>query len=351
MGRLTARRRMVAAAVAAGLAVLALAALAIIGATTRDRLAPGTTVGGVDVGGKSVADARSALQQRFGGLLDRPVTLVREDRRWTLTPGRSRVRVDIEAALDRARALSRGDGVITRGWRRIMGDDEDADVRPQVVWSRAAVRALARDVRERLSHAPRSADVEFTARGLERTPGRNGVTVRRERLVRAIEAKLRSAAPGRRVVVPVEITRRPRVTLAELRKKYPWLIGVDRGDRRLKLYRRLRPQETYEIAVGQAGHGTDPGRYEIQDKQVDPAWHAPDKEWAGELAGRTIPPGDPRNPLEARWMGFHDGQGIHGTADLQSLGSAASHGCIRMAVDDVKQLYRQVPVGTPVFIV
>ena len=70
----------------------------------------------------------------------------------------------------------------------------------------------------------------------------------------------------------------------------------------------------------------------------------------GELAGRTIPASDPRNPLEARWMGFHDGQGIHGTADVDSLGSAASHGCIRMSVPDVKRLYGEVKVGTPLFL-
>ena len=76
----------------------------------------------------------------------------------------------------------------------------------------------------------------------------------------------------------------------------------------------------------------------------------PDAPWAGKLAGRVIPPGDPQNPLAARWMGFHDGAGIHGTKDLGSLGSAASHGCVRMAIPDVKRLYRRVKVGTPVFI-
>jgi lipoprotein-anchoring transpeptidase ErfK/SrfK len=49
-------------------------------------------------------------------------------------------------------------------------------------------------------------------------------------------------------------------------------------------------------------------------------------------------------------MGFHDGQGIHGTADIASLGSAASHGCIRMSVPDVKELYGKVEKGTPVFV-
>ena len=42
-------------------------------------------------------------------------------------------------------------------------------------------------------------------------------------------------------------------------------------------------------------------------------------------------------------MGIYDGAGIHGTADVGSLGTAASHGCIRMAVPDVEELYDQVP--------
>ena len=49
-------------------------------------------------------------------------------------------------------------------------------------------------------------------------------------------------------------------------------------------------------------------------------------------------------------MGFFDGAGIHGTSDVGSLGTAASHGCIRMAVPDVIALYDQVPLGTPIYI-
>jgi lipoprotein-anchoring transpeptidase ErfK/SrfK len=47
----------------------------------------------------------------------------------------------------------------------------------------------------------------------------------------------------------------------------------------------------------------------------------------------------PQDSLKARWMGFN-GAGIHGTDDVGSLGSAASHGCIRMAIPDVVALYR-----------
>ena len=69
----------------------------------------------------------------------------------------------------------------------------------------------------------------------------------------------------------------------------------------------------------------------IQETIVNPPWHAPDKAWGRCAAGQTIPPDDPRNPLVARWMGYHDGEGIHGTKDIDSLGTQASHGCIRMS--------------------
>ena len=89
--------------------------------------------------------------------------------------------------------------------------------------------------------------------------------------------------------------------------------------------------------------------YHIQDKQVNPSWHVPNSAWAGSLAGRVIPPG-PDDPIKARWMGVAAGAGIHGTDELGSLGTAASHGCIRMAIPDVIALYDQVPLGSPVFI-
>ena len=76
----------------------------------------------------------------------------------------------------------------------------------------------------------------------------------------------------------------------------------------------------------------------------------PHSAWAGDLAGKVVPRGGPDNPLKARWLGIFDGAGIHGTDETYSLGHAASHGCLRMAIPDVIELYDQVPVGTPIYI-
>ena len=83
--------------------------------------------------------------------------------------------------------------------------------------------------------------------------------------------------------------------------------------------------------------------------QVNPSWHVPNSSWAGALAGKVIPPG-PDDPIKARWIGFNGGAGIHGTAEDSSIGTAASHGCIRMHIADVIDLYKQVSVGAPVYV-
>ena len=104
------------------------------------------------------------------------------------------------------------------------------------------------------------------------------------------------------------------------------------------------------VGVHDVGLETPAGLYHIQNKAVNPAWNVPNSAWAGSLAGTTVPGGAPDNPLKARWMGIFDGAGIHGTDATGSIGSAASHGCIRMRIPDVIELYDQVPVGAPVYI-
>ena len=136
---------------------------------------------------------------------------------------------------------------------------------------------------------------------------------------------------------------RPKVTRQQLVQQYPVLITINRSSFKLRLWKDLQLVKTYPIAVGQVGLETPAGLYHVQNKAVDPAWSVPKAAWAGSLAGTTVPGGAADNPLKARWLGIFNGAGIHGTDEVGSLGSAASHGCIRMAVPDVIELYDQVP--------
>jgi lipoprotein-anchoring transpeptidase ErfK/SrfK len=215
---------------------------------------------------------------------------------------------------------------------------------------RGAVEDFARRVAKRVDRDVRDADIAWHDGKLDRTHARAGVEVQRDRLVTTLAGVMSNPASRRTIDVPVKVTERPDRTFEDLAKRYPTVIAVDRDSKVLRLYKHLKLDKRYKIAVGKAGLETAAGRYEIAEKVVNPPWHVPMSDWAGDLAGKTIAPGDPRNPLEARWMGFHDGQGIHGTADLASLGTAASHGCIRMSVPAVKELYSQVKLGTPLFL-
>ena len=132
----------------------------------------------------------------------------------------------------------------------------------------------------------------------------------------------------------------------------PWrsFIAVDRQGFRLGLFERGRLVRSYPIAVGAAGYDTPAGVRRVLYKEKAPDWRAPNRPWAGDLAGQLIPYGDPRNPLKARFIALGDGLGIHGTTEQWSIGSRSSHGCIRMREGDVRALYERVPVGTPVVI-
>ena len=143
---------------------------------------------------------------------------------------------------------------------------------------------------------------------------------------------------------------KPEVTTDELAARYPTYLTVNRSTFELSLWKDLELAKTYTVAIGAQGFDTPAGVYSIQNMAVDPAWSVPEADWAGSLAGTVVPGGVPENPLKERWMGIFDGAGIHGTDDVASLGTAASHGCVRMSIPDVIELYDQVDVGTPIYI-
>jgi len=143
---------------------------------------------------------------------------------------------------------------------------------------------------------------------------------------------------------------RAQVNANDARRAYRTVITIDKSSFRLRLFKDLKLRKSYGVAVGQPAYPTPSGLFRIQSKQVNPVWSVPNSPWAGELQGTTVEGGSAANPLKARWMGIVNGVGIHGTGEDASIGTRASHGCIRMHVWDVKDLYERVPIGTPVLL-
>ena len=127
-------------------------------------------------------------------------------------------------------------------------------------------------------------------------------------------------------------------------------VRIDVSERKLYLYGGDdRLLKTYGVAVGMPAHPTPVGVFRIITKQRNPTWNPPDSAWAAGMG--PVPPG-PGNPLGTRWMGLNSpGIGIHGTPAPSSIGTAASHGCIRMRIPEAEDLFDRVFVGTPVEIV
>src|SRR4051794_31749626 len=121
-----------------------------------------------------------------------------------------------------------------------------------------------------------------------------------------------------------------------------WAIHVDRSARRLTLRHGSRTVRSFPVAVGRPGTETPTGRFAITDKlhPVDPA--SPYGCCAVALSGH-------QTKLIAGWPGG-DRLAIHATPNLETVGKAASLGCMRGRPADVRRLMRRVPLGTPVFI-
>ena len=312
-----------------------------------DVIAEGVTVAGVDVGGMKVAEARRLIARELREPLERPIAVVRRGKRFNLSAHDAGVEANVGAMVDEALAKSRDGTIFSRVARDITGGEEKAQVPARVTYDEQAIAELVKRVERGVNRPARDATLDFPS--LKRVKEQNGVRVEGGLLQERIAQALTVPGVDRRVKAPVRITR-PKVTQDELAAKYPILLVADRTNFKLRLYRHLELKKEYTVAVGAVGFDTPAGLYHIQNKAVNPAWSVPHSDWAGSLAGTVVPGGSPDNPLKARWLGIFDGAGIHGTDETYSLGHAASHGCIRMAIPDVIELYDQVPVGTPIYI-
>jgi lipoprotein-anchoring transpeptidase ErfK/SrfK len=313
-----------------------------------DRIAEGVRVGGIEVGGMSRDEARTEVARAMRSRMREPIVVREGKRSYRLSPRAAGATFDVHRMVDDAVAASREGSIFQRTWREARGEALNESLPARVTYSRLVLARFVDRVERGLNRKPQDARLEFSGQGFKRVPGKLGVRIDSQ----ALQRQLVSAIVGLRPATIRVAARRtePRVKLADLDEEYGRLIIVDRSNFKLRFYRRLKLVKTYRIAVGAVGFDTPAGLYHIQNKAVNPAWSVPNKPWAGELAGQVIPGGAANNPLKARWMGIYDGAGIHGTAESGSIGSAASHGCIRMHIPDVVELYDRVEVNTPVYI-
>ena len=119
-------------------------------------------------------------------------------------------------------------------------------------------------------------------------------------------------------------------------------IVVSFPDHKLALLEGDRVTKIYDVAVGAEVSPSPSGDYQIAKRLENPTYCKP---------GVVIGPGA-NNPLGPRWIGLSvKGFGIHGTNQPDSIGKNASHGCIRLRNQDIKDLFARVQVGDHVSLV
>ena len=122
---------------------------------------------------------------------------------------------------------------------------------------------------------------------------------------------------------------------------------IDKTSRILTVYIDDQVFAKYPVAVGRSIPLTPNGQYTFVSKYVNPRWGGGG--YAAPVAG-----GAANNPLGKRWIGISKGgggrYGVHGNTSPNSIGTYASHGCVRMINSDVEELYEYIELGTPVWI-
>jgi L,D-transpeptidase catalytic domain len=319
------------------LVLLAFAALvAPVGAHAQDPppppappvIADGVTIAGVGVGGLNRPEAISKVRARF----DRPMMI------------RLRGRSPLRAS---PRALGAGTRV-DLAVQAALAAPEGKRLPLRVVVRRWQLRGWVEDLARRYDRAPR--DSRLRLRSSFR-PWISKARAGRKLLEYDSRLKIRRALMLHQRG-PVWLPTRslaPKVMQGDLSP----VVVIRRGSRRLELFG-LRSGRTvrkaaFPVAIGQPAYPTPLGRFHIVTKQRNPWWYPPAAAWAAGAS--PIPPG-PGNPLGTRWMGLSVGAvGIHGTPNGSSIGTAASHGCIRMHIGSAEWLFERVRIGTTVFIV
>lgn len=293
-------------------------------------ISPGVTIAGVNVAGATTTAARAAVIAEHVVPRRAKLVVTFRGRNLTVNPVKAGYAAKVDYAIRVAMLYGRS--------KRLPGTGTiDVPLRESVNAKRLrailALRASANDVS--------AIDAGVTLRGV--TP-----VVRKPRVGIAINVP----ASTTRIADAIVTRSRARYALVSRRvvpakTSVGAIIVIDRGNFRLTWYKGNK-KRSFPIAVGQAAYPTPTGDFQVTQKQVNPTWFPPSSPWADGLG--PVPPGV-SNPLGTRWIGTSaPAIGMHGTPSSGTIGSRASHGCIRMYISDVEKLYPLVDIGTPVFI-
>jgi lipoprotein-anchoring transpeptidase ErfK/SrfK len=311
-------------------------------ALRRPHFFPGTRIGGVYVGGQPLDVAEQNLRRVFVDPLHKPMSLVAPDTTSTTTPWDLGLRIDVGEVIATTFARQQAMPLPQRLWRWVRGDrSSNVPLGPLV--DKAALKRMLSGLAQRVDRPVRDASIDIDSGRLRIVPEQFGRQLDVDAAAKRVAAALTDGDGS--VQLPVHTTQ-PQHRAADFEQ----VIVIREYSDVLDLYQNGELVHSYGVATGLSAYPTPHGHFFIVGKQMNPSWINPHRSWSMDMP-EYIPPG-PDNPLGTRAMQLDaDAIYIHGTPNDSSIGSHASHGCIRMHMGDAEDLFQRVAVGTPVLIV
>lgn len=308
----------------------------------------GVTILGEDLSGMTETQARAAIEDAVSAPVLRPVTVVADGQEFTFDP-KTAVAIDTDAMLAQAYAPRAGAALFRRVGYDIARVSAGTQVEPTFAvdsdvladWLKSTASSVdSAAIDAKLSVVNSRVKISKSAEGRKTDLEEAGAV-----LQEAFSSEAALAAGERRVEIPVE-----RIKPKKSEKDFGKTIVVDLSERRIRLFQGDKIEKEYACAVGTPSFPTPRGEWEITLKRFRPTWVNPGSDWAVDMPA-SIPPG-PGNPLGTRAINLNaPGIRFHGTENIGSVGTAASHGCMRMYRSDIEDLYERVSVGMKVYIV
>jgi lipoprotein-anchoring transpeptidase ErfK/SrfK len=309
-----------------------------------DRILPGITIDGVQVGRMTRQEAVAAVRAETSVRLDSDLTVRASGRTWTSTARELGVRADVAGAVDEALAISRSMSMVSRVYHRLSNEPVQRSLSVGWRYGEGRVDTFVKDIAQDVAVEPRDATASLSGSDIHFEHAKPGRALKADLATERILSALESSSTSRVDLATKPVA--PKVTDDELGAT----IVIDKESNKLYLYEGFELDRTYSVATAMAPYETPSGTWMIINKAENPTWTNPAPDTWGADLPMTIPPG-PGNPLGTRALYLNaPGIRIHGTYDSGSIGTHASHGCVRMNIDDVEQMYPLVPIGSKVLI-
>ena len=312
--------------------------------SSSSRILPGVSIEGIDVSGMTWAEAAREVTAVTQETLEGRLSVSTGEQTWVVTPAALGMTADVEGAVDAAFATADEMSTVSRVYHRLADKPVATSIAVTYAYDDAAIQGFVQQARDEVAVPAVDARFAFVDDQVVMRRPQDGQDLRMQIAVARLRAALEDRAGS--VKIPLRVVE-PEVSIAALGKT----IVVDLSDTTLTLYDGFKVEREYRVATAAPGYVTPVGTWKIVNKAENPGWTNPDPTGWGAGLPSYIPPG-PGNPLGTRALYLNaPGIRIHGTYSSSSIGTHASHGCIRMLISDSEALYPLVPVGTRVLIV